>query len=379
MNTVKWMRFFTLTLTLALAPVYAAEKTKTNELNTLDKSIATIKQDLQQSTKQRTVLQQSLAQTETTESHLHKALQTTQQTMTTQQKKLAQLQQESIPLLAAKNQNHLLLAQQLRAAYSFNQQPYLKLLLAPDDIVQTHRIMVYFHYITQAQIETIKKLQASLAACKENQEAIQNQYTKLSSLQQSQMQNQVSLEKTQTQRQQLIQSINQQIATKQQKLTVLMHDKNRLEATIAQLNKESQSETAVFSNKPLTQLRGKMPWPLTGHIRHQFGTQVYQSELKWDGVLINAQVGQPVRAVAPGRVIFAKWMAGYGLLLIINHGNGYMTLYGRNQTLDKKVGDSVSAGDIIATAGKSGGFQLPGLYFSIRHNAQALNPSHWCK
>lgn len=371
----KWIAIIVFFLTL---PIYAVEKTKTIELNTLNKNIATIKQDLTQSTAQRSVLQKSLAQTEMTESHLDQALQSTQQIMTTQQAKLKQLQEESIPLQEAKNQNHLLLEQQLRAAYSFNQQPYLKLLLAPDDITQTHRIMMYFHYITQAQIETMKKLQASLTACEENQQAIQAHYTKLSSLQQIQIQNQESLKKTQSQRQELIQSINQQIATKQQKLSALMHDKDRLEKTIARLSQESETSTAVFSNKPLTQLRGKMPWPLAGHIRHQFGTQVYQSELKWDGVLINAQVGQAVRAVAPGRVIFAKWMAGYGLLLIINHGNGYMTLYGRNQTLDRKVGDRVSAGDEIATAGKSGGFQAPGLYFSIRHNAQALNPSHWC-
>src|SRR3990167_1369459 len=368
-----------LTLTLPL-PLLAAEKNKTSELNNLNKNIATLQTDLKQSTIKKSALQTALEQTETTEANINQQLKTTQQTLSLQKKKLQALEQQSIPLREAKNKNRILLKQQIRAAYLLSQQPYLKLLLAPDDVTQTHRILMYFHYITNAQIHTMKQLQESLTACEENQQAISHQNAKLLTLKYAQLQNQQTLQKTQTERQQLIQTINQHIETKHQKLVSLLHDKLRLEKTIERLSEENSKENGkdVFSNAPFARLRGTLPWPLHGQVRHQFGTQVYQSELKWDGTLINALSGQPVRAVAAGRVIFAKWMAGYGLLLIINHGNGYMTLYGRNQTLTQKVGDRVIAGEVIGTAGKSGGFLRPALYFSIRHNAQALNPTHWC-
>ena len=134
----------------------------------------------------------------------------------------------------------------------------------------------------------------------------------------------------------------------------------------------------VFKH-PFYKKRGHLIWPTTGRIKHHFGTQIGQSELKWNGVLIEASQGQTVHAVAPGKVIFAKWLQGYGLLLIIDHGNGYMTLYGRNQSLLKKVGDWVKTNTTIATAGQTGGFSQSALYFSLRHNAKPLNPEKWCK
>ena len=378
---LKKLNLIFLTLTLSL-PIFATEKNKTSELNNLNKNIKTIQTDLKQSSIKKSQLQNALEQTETTEAHINQQLKTTQHTLSAQQQKLQHLEQQSIPLREASNQNRLLLKQQIRAAYLFSQQPYLKLLLAPDDVTQSHRFLMYFHYITDAQIQTMKHLQQSLTACEENQNAIKHQSSKLLALKVTQLQNQQTLQKAQTERQQLMHTINHQIETKHQKLVSLLHDKLRLEKTIERLSEENSENGAhgkdVFSNEPFARLRGKLPWPLHGQVRHPFGTPVYQSELKWDGTLIGAPSGHPVRAVAAGRVVFSKWMAGYGLLLIINHGSGYMTLYGRNQTLTKKVGDRVLAGDVIGTAGKSGGFQNPGLYFSIRHNAQALNPTHWC-
>ncbi len=110
----------------------------------------------------------------------------------------------------------------------------------------------------------------------------------------------------------------------------------------------------------------------------KFGSNIANSQLKRDGILIRANIGQPVRAIANGRIIFSKWMAGYGLLVIIDHGNGYMSLYGRNQTLLASDGDSVQAGQVIATVGNTGGYKNSSLYFAIRHNAKPLNPARWC-
>ncbi|EKD77026.1 MAG: M23 peptidase protein [uncultured bacterium] len=368
--------FLTLTLTLS---AYAAEQN--SQLNNLNNHIAAIKIDLQQATQKKSHLQSTLAEIETTEGHLNQQLKNTQQQLSQQQKQLQQLQQQSLPLSTQKKQARKLLQQQIRAAYLFSQQPYLKLWLAPDDMLQTQRLLLYFHYITQSQMQTVMQLQQSIAACEQNQKAIQTQYAQLLTIKQSQMENQTALQKTKTMREQLIATINQHIQSKHQKLISLLDDKKRLENTLQQLHQQitEHVSTAVLDNHPFATLQGKLSWPVRGQVLHNFGTQIDQSELRWDGTLIQAPTGQPVHAVASGRVIFAKWLAGYGLMIIINQGNGYMTLYGRNQTLTKNAGDTVRAGDVIATVGKSGGFHHSALYFSIRHNAQVLNPMLWCR
>lgn len=381
MTLKKIILFLTLAFTVSTFAI-TPYNPKKSQLNRLDKNIASIQAELQQANIKKSELQQALAQTETNENNINQQLKITQNKLSEQTMKLHALQQQSIPLSNAKNQNRVLLKQQIRAAYLFSQEPYLKIALAPNDVTKTHRILMYYRYITAAQIKTMKNLQQSLIDCQKNQAAIAAQHQKLLALKQVQLQNQQVLQKIQAQRQQLISAISEHIQTKHQKLMALLHDKQALESTVARLN--TQTEQAVFShrskvpNLPFAHLRGKLSWPTAGTIRHAFGTQIYQSQLKWDGVLISAPQGQAVHAVAAGRVIFAKWMSGYGLLLIVNQGNGYMTLYGRNQTLTKRVGDWVAANEVIGTVGKSGGFTRPGLYFSIRYNGNAVNPAMWC-
>lgn len=366
---------FTLVLSLSL-PLYA--NNKNNELNNLNKNIASIQTDLHQSTIKKSHLQSALEQIEITEAGINQKLKKIQTQLTTQQNKLQQLQKQAIPLTNAKNQNHTLLKQQIREAYLLSQQPAMKLLLAPDDVMQTQRMMMYFHYITKAQVKTMTQLQNSLVACQKNQAAIQAQNATLLALKAKQIKNQQALQAAQAQRQQLMQEINQHIQINNNQLKKLLQNKQQLQATIEKLNTAASSNARFISHHPFSKLHGKLPWPTQGHIRHAFGAQINQSELTWDGTIINAPFGQSVRAIASGRVIFAKWMAGYGLLLIINDGGGYMTLYGRNQMLLKTVGDIVRAGEKIATVGKSGGFLQPGLYFSIRYNGKAVNPGIWC-
>lgn len=369
----------TLTLTAHAAVNHSNQK---SQLKNLNQNIASIKTELHQATIKKSQLQTALEKTEITESTINQQLKTTQRTLQKQQDKLTQLKKQSMPLANAKNQNRALLKQQIQTAYLFNQQSYLKLLLTPDDVTKTHRILMYFHYLMNAQLKTMQQLQQSLFACKHNQQAIQKQYSKLLALKQTQLQNQQALQKAQTQRQQLIETISQRIETKHQKLLMLLHDKQHLEKTLQTLT--TQTTPLLFNTQttvphlPFGQLRGKLSWPTAGTVRHQFGTQIDQSELKWDGTLIAAPLGQAIHAVAAGRVIFSKWMAGYGLLLIINQGNGYMTLYGRAQTLTKAVGDNVKANEVIGTVGKSGGFTRSALYFSIRRHGDAVNPAIWC-
>ena len=167
--------------------------------------------------------------------------------------------------------------------------------------------------------------------------------------------------------------ISEGISNKNIKLQQLLRNKERLEAMINALQRESTQASQGFSKK-----RGGLNLPTDGIISTRFGTQIEQSELRWTGVLIRAKENSPVHAIAGGKVVFAKWMEGYGLLMIIDHGGGYMSLYGRNHYLYKKTGDHVRAGEEIAAVGNSGGFEQPALYFGLRHNGQAVDPLTWC-
>lgn len=326
---------------------------------------------------QKLQLQNALTQTKSNEGKIHLQIKNTQRNLSQKQLTLQQLNQKEMLLENEKNTDHALLKKQIRAAYLFSQQPAIKLLLSSNDYEKTQRVLMYYHYITQAQMKTMQQLSQAIGACNTNQLAIRHVYKNLLTLKKTQLQNQKQLQQTQNKRQQLIQTINQQIITKHQKLTQLLWNKRQLEETLHELKVTAAKQ--FISNKPLTHLHGKLPWPTKGPIRHAFGTPVEQSQLNWDGVVITAPIGQPIYAVASGRVIFAKWLAGYGLLLIIDDGNGYMTLYGRNQSLMETVGEVIRAGEEIATVGKSGGFLQSGLYFSIRHHGRAMNPGVWCR
>lgn len=167
--------------------------------------------------------------------------------------------------------------------------------------------------------------------------------------------------------------------TKDQQLNTLLANKQALEQLVTQLNTPSP-KTPVYQqpSQPFVNMQGKLTWPTVGQITQRFGSSVDQTSVTSEGVFISAPQNQPVRAVYPGRVIFAGWLRGIGMLIILDHGNGYMTLYGHDHSLFKKVGDVVKAGDEIADVGFSGGDQKSGLYFQIRANGQPLNPETWC-
>lgn len=364
---------------ILISPLIYADNQST--LTHLNQTIASIQTDLKNSTTQKTQLESALAKLETSEGKIHDKLKNTTQALTQHQQKLTQLKQATIPLINQKNQNYVSLEKQIRAAYIFSRQPYIALFLKPNGMSDSHHLLMYYHYMTQAQIDTMSHLQQSITQYQANQNEIKDQYTKLLSLKQIQINNQLALEKAKSQRQQLIAAINQDIHSKHQRLAHLLANKKELEATIKALHRKMNEHLsrAVLGNSPFAHLKGKLSWPLHGNVIHPFGAQIQQSEQTWDGTVIAATPGNPVHAVASGRVIFARWLAGYGLLVIINHGGGYMTLYGRNQHLAVNAGDYVKPGEVIASAGKSGGFDHTSLYFSIRHNTTPMDPKLWCR
>jgi len=345
-----------------------------NQLIKINHSIEGIKAELTAEQKLRDQYEKELQNTELSASSVHNQLAKTQVKLKRQQDYLNTLliQEEKIQQEIAVHQ--AILTQQVHDAYMLQNPSFLKLLLDQDDAHIIDRIRMYYYYLALTKAQAITNLRHDIEKLHLTQSKTHRQSEVLQNLQTQQQSNQVQLEQLKNYRQQIVQKINTRILTKNQKLQQLTDNKRRLENTIAVLQKAESS--AFVAN--VKQTKGKLPWPLAGKIINEFGTKIYQSELRWNGVIIQAQANQPVRSIADGKVIFSDWLPGYGLLLIINHGKNFMSLYGRNRNLYKKVGEIVHQGDIIASVGQSGGYDTPSLYFAIRQNAKPVDPSRWC-
>ena len=347
------------------------------DLKSINRKIEKIKIALSQEKNQREVFLKKLKAAEIASGHLKLQLQKTEGTLKKQSTNLKKLNHDqSIYKTKLTTQRHQL-TNHLRAAYMIGQGYYPKLLLSQNDAERISHLIMYYRYLSKNQLSAIRDLRTTLAYLQNNQTTIQTQTQILKYLKTQQRNERMRLESFKFDRKRVIAALNNKIQTKNQRLTELLVNKKLLEQTLIQLARQHQIENIIKRN--FSSLKGKLNWPTYGTILPYFGTPIEQSELKWDGILIKASENQPVYAIASGKVVFAKWLPGYGLLLIINHGNGYMTLYGRNHNLYKRSAEIVQKGELIATVGRSGGYEKPALYFAIRHDAKPLNPSLWCR
>lgn len=269
------------------------------------------------------------------------------------------------------------LAAQLRAAYLIGREEPLKLLLNQRDPAQAGRMFVYYSYFGRARALQIQAIEADLEHLGQLDAELQSQDEKLASLQQQQQAEVSALEQARSHRMQVLASISAQTQTGAQRLERLRRQQSGLESLLEQLRRATVSlPPEDFGNSPFARLRGKLRQPVTGRIVERYG-QVRAGGLKWQGDLFATQRGAPVRAVSQGRVVYADWLAGLGLLIIIDHGDGYMSLYGHNDRLYESVGQHVAAGQTIAEAGDSGGSARPELYFEIRKQGKPVDPRLW--
>lgn len=347
------------------------------DIHQLNNKIALIKASLSAQTNKRDQYLASLKDAETAAGQAALKLKNTTLSLQEQQAVLTKLNNS-----ARTYQDQLLLQQnqlmkQIRSAYLLGREPYLKLILNQSDMDHLNRLLVYYRYLNQDRVDIIRDLQQTLTHLQTTEQEISRQTMVLKQLQLSQLESQKKLEQLKMNRQLSVSALNQTIQTNNEKLTTLLDNKHLLEQTLDRLEAKDQKRPEVPTGNFAAE-KGKLLWPSSGKVLPYFGANIDGSELKWDGILIQAAEDQPVYSVANGQVVFAKWMPSYGLLLIINHGHGYMTLYGRNHYLYKKAGDNVKTGDLIATVGKSGGYGDSALYFAIRHNAIPLNPLAWC-
>ncbi len=272
------------------------------------------------------------------------------------------------------------LARQIRAAYMQGQDTQLQLLLNAEDPAAISRLLAYYDYFNMARAARIQAIRTELEALEKINVQIQKQLARLTKLHDDRTQALTNLQHSRADRKQALTQLNVSIQSRTQKLARLQNDARTLEQLLSNLQQTLADIPAdLEGHHRFASLRGRMPWPVRGRVIQRFGEPLAGGRLRARGDLIAAPMGTPVHAVSYGRVVFADWLPHFGLLVIVDHGDGYMSIYAHNQNVYAQVGDWVHMGETIATLGDSGGQNQAALYFEIRKRNVALNPQEWCR
>ncbi len=268
------------------------------------------------------------------------------------------------------------LATQLRAAYMNGGQERMQLFLNQRDPARIGRLMAYYGYLNAYRTQNIETVTARIREIAELRDAAAAEAERIEAIADKRYRELTALNTAQEQRQALLASLSRKLEDEGREIERLAGQEKELERLLAELT-SILSDYPINSDDPFAAHKGRLTWPVAGRLMHDFGQPRVSDQLRWNGVVLAAPRGREVRAVYHGRVVFADWLAGLGLLLVVDHGGGYMTLYGYNETILKNAGDWVAPGDVIATVGDSGGQPRAALYFEIREGARPVNPRQW--
>jgi septal ring factor EnvC (AmiA/AmiB activator) len=274
---------------------------------------------------------------------------------------------------------------QLRLAYVTGRQEWLRLALAQRDPVALSRRVVYYSYITRQRGELLQQVEAQLATLETAAQALRAELERLTRLGEQQQARLRQLGAAREVRQQAVRTLDREVGSRQERLARLRREARGLEDLVSRLERQAREPPPAVDEplpgaRPLPKgLKEVRDLPVRGRLVGDFGRPRADGLLKWDGLMLAAPAGSPVKAVRGGRVIYADWLPGMGLLLIVDHGKGYMSLYGHNQELLRQSGDTVRQGEVIAHVGDSGGQGTPGLYFELRRNGKPVNPGQWVR
>lgn len=379
-------------LSVCLSQLVYAEDAKTSaELDQVESGIDKVKQAMQKLAQQEQDLQNQLAAIEQHYGDIAATLKTLQLQIDHKQQSLELIRQDRVQYQTEISQLSLELASQVRAAYAMGQQEKLKLLLSQQDPALSSRMMVYFTYINK---ERLRKLKGMEAAVEHLEQLDRQKQTETQLLEQDlvrKQSEQSALDADRRQRSELLVKLGNDFSSREQQLNQLQESKDRLESLMSSLpitDEEMAIEPDQLAAPPdnttedadanldFAALKGMLPWPVQGNLVQKFGSPRLSGV--WDGVLINAEEGQDIKAVARGKVVYAAQLQGYGLLTIIDHGQGFKTLYAFSQSLYKQTGDNVAAGEVIASVGLSGGRSEAELYFEVRKQGVPVDPLDWC-
>lgn len=375
-------RYFFLLLTVLICVstlVWAkpSQKEARSKISHLNQSIHHLKHKIKNTQHQKQQLEDKLKQLDQQIGHINKKLDQTRenlsqvkQTLHKTQKHYQQGQQQ-----LKEQQKHL--GKIIQASYQMGRQPYIKLVLNQQDPQTINRYLHYARNLSQYQIKWFKKIQKTLEQLQAAKDKLAQKHDHLKSLQKQQHEHQQKLRHRKHKRQHIINHLDHILEQSQQRLSNVKANKAQLQKV---LNKASRQNHYHVKGKHFYQTKGHLTWPLNSrHITQTYGEPKLNGRVKSSGIQVRADNGQPIHAIFHGQVVFAHWLRGYGLMVVIQHGPHYMTLYAHAQSLYVHKGEKVDPGDIIATVGQSGGLNQSALYFEIRHNGHAVDPLNWLK
>jgi len=268
------------------------------------------------------------------------------------------------------------LASQVKMSFLSGRQETIKLMLNQEAPERLGRMMVYYDYLNRARSQRINNVSRELAVLAELGEAAAQVTRELAALESDQQRELDGLEQLRADRQNAVDALDETIDSAEQEIDRLQAEEQRLTELVREIH-EVLAEFPVDSQEPFSASRGHLAWPVAGAVLSRFGQSRVGVQVRWQGVQVGAPAGTPVRSIYHGRVVFSDWLPGHGLLIIVDHGEGYMSLYGHNEALLKESGDWVAPGEAIAQVGDSGGQSQTALYFEIRRDGDPVNPQPW--
>jgi septal ring factor EnvC (AmiA/AmiB activator) len=387
------------------------EQTK-RALDDVHERLESLKKELNSSQEAHKDAADALKESEIAISAANKKLYEINQRQQENKKILNKLQADSESTNQTLAQHQKLLSGQLYQQYVYGQQSYLRMILQSEKPSQIARDIHYFSYVAKARAETIRQMQDSLTKISQLNEETAAALQEVAELKNKQIQERQELQQQKAAKSKVVKSLSQQISAQRSEIKKLSRDEKRLAQLVKRLtqiarakpkptkkslasrnNNSPAGETSkpanevVASNDALPSddlgginfaaLKGKLRLPVRGDVTNRFGANRADSGISWKGLFIRANEGSEVRSVASGRVVFSDWLRGFGNLIIVDHGNGYMSLYGNNQAVLKQAGDNVRGGDAIAYVGNSGGNETNGLYYELRRQSRPFDPLSW--
>ena len=389
-------------LRFILAMVYcgvlnAAPAASKTDLNNLRARIEHMQRDLEDTEESKADAADALKVSEQAISRSNRTLYELERERAATDAVLASITEQSVKAQAAIESQQNLLAKLIYQQYLYGGEDYLKLLLNQQDPNQIARHLHYYSYISRARADLIRDLKHNLAQLHTLTRQAQEKNSELDRIKSERISNKRQLEQEKNQRKSLLTQLSKKIHNQRREISNLQRNEKRLTKLVEQLAKilvpklprkpTRQHEPSVNTSVPddsqadtaFRRLKGRLNLPVRGELVSHFGGPREDGGALWKGIFIRARSGAEVKAVASGRVVFADWLRGFGNLLILDHGAGYMSLYGNNEALYKQVGESVRAGDTVAAVGNSGGNPDSGLYFELRFQSKPFDPLSWVK
>jgi septal ring factor EnvC (AmiA/AmiB activator) len=268
------------------------------------------------------------------------------------------------------------LARQVRMSFLTGRQETIKLLLNQEAPAQLGRMLAYYDYLNKARATRIENVNRELVTLAELATATRRVTAELGDLEQQQQGQLEELERLRTERQTAVSGLDATIETSEEEIARLRSEASRLGELVRELE-ALLADFPVDSQEPFSATKGTLPWPVAGSLLNAFGDRRAGAQIAWNGLQLSAAAGTPVRSIYHGRVVYSDWLPGLGLLLIVDHGEGFMSLYGYNEALLKESGDWVAPGEVIAQVGDSGGQSETALYFEIRQDGEPTDPRRW--